>query len=83
MQSVTGSHGGKTMTVVFKQPYADWKGPFGPLYPAHIAKQHGKPPNLSGTARPSRSRTRSCSGSSPTRAVDLYEDCPVALLDEC
>jgi peptide/nickel transport system substrate-binding protein len=41
MQSVTGSDGGKTVTVVYKTPYADWKAPFGPLYPAHIAKQHG------------------------------------------
>jgi peptide/nickel transport system substrate-binding protein len=41
MQSVTGSDGGKTVTVVYKTPYTDWKGPFGPLYPAHIAKQHG------------------------------------------
>jgi peptide/nickel transport system substrate-binding protein len=41
MQSVTGSDGGKTVTVVYKTAYADWKGPFGPLYPAHIAKQHG------------------------------------------
>jgi len=41
MQSVTGSDGGKTVTVVYKTPYADWRGPFGPLYPAHIAKQHG------------------------------------------
>jgi len=41
MQSVTGSDGGKTVTVVYKKAYADWKGPFGPLYPAHVAKQHG------------------------------------------
>jgi peptide/nickel transport system substrate-binding protein len=41
MASVTGSDGGKTVTVVYKNPYTDWKGPFGPLYPAHIASQHG------------------------------------------
>jgi peptide/nickel transport system substrate-binding protein len=41
IQSVTGSDNGKTVTVVYKAAYADWKGPFGPLYPAHIAKQHG------------------------------------------
>jgi peptide/nickel transport system substrate-binding protein len=41
MQSVTGSDGGKTVTVVYSKPFADWKLPFGPLYPAHIAKQHG------------------------------------------
>jgi peptide/nickel transport system substrate-binding protein len=41
MQSVTGSDGGKTVTVVYKKPFADWKEPFGNLYPAHIASQHG------------------------------------------
>jgi peptide/nickel transport system substrate-binding protein len=41
IQSVTGSDGGKTVTVVFKTAYADWKGLFGPMYPAHIANQHG------------------------------------------
>jgi peptide/nickel transport system substrate-binding protein len=41
IQSVVGSDNGKTVTVVFKTPYSDWQGLFGPLYPAHIAKQHG------------------------------------------
>lgn len=41
IQSVTGSGDGKTVTVVFKTPFADWKSLFGPLYPAHVAKQHG------------------------------------------
>jgi peptide/nickel transport system substrate-binding protein len=41
IQSVTGSDGGKTVTVVFKKPFPDWKSLFGPLYPAHIARQHG------------------------------------------
>jgi peptide/nickel transport system substrate-binding protein len=41
MKSVTGSDNGKTVTVVYSTPYTDWKAPFGPLYPAHIAKQHG------------------------------------------
>jgi len=41
MQSVTGSDGGKTVTVVYKKAYADWKGLFGNLYPAHVANQHG------------------------------------------
>ena len=41
IQSVTGSDGGKTVTVVFKTPFADWKSLFGPLYPAHVAAQHG------------------------------------------
>jgi peptide/nickel transport system substrate-binding protein len=41
IKSVTGSDGGKTVTVVFRTPFPDWKSLFGPLYPAHIAKQHG------------------------------------------
>src|SRR5258708_29089153 len=41
MESVTGSDGGKTVTVVYKTPFTDWKLHFGPLYPAHIAKEHG------------------------------------------
>lgn len=41
IKSVTGSDGGKSVTVVFKTPFADWKSLFGPLYPAHIAEQHG------------------------------------------
>ncbi|HKT01176.1 MAG TPA: ABC transporter family substrate-binding protein [Rugosimonospora sp.] len=39
--SVTGADGGKTVTVVFKTPYSDWKGLFGPLYPAHLANAQG------------------------------------------
>jgi peptide/nickel transport system substrate-binding protein len=44
VQSVTGSDGGKTVTVVYKSPYADWKGLFtgnNALYPAHIAAKAG------------------------------------------
>ncbi|WP_345635445.1 ABC transporter family substrate-binding protein [Rugosimonospora acidiphila] len=41
VKSVTGSDNGKTVTVVFNTPYTDWKGLFGPLYPAHLANQHG------------------------------------------
>jgi len=39
--SVTGSDGGKTVTMVYKKPFADWKSLFINMYPAHIAKQHG------------------------------------------
>ena len=39
--SIVGSNGGKTMTVTFKQPYADWQGLFTDLVPAHIAAQDG------------------------------------------
>lgn len=40
-QSVTGSDGGKTVTVTFSEPYPDWQSMFAPLYPGHIAAQHG------------------------------------------
>lgn len=44
IRSITGSDGGKTVTVVFDKPYADWESLFGagrPLIPAHIARQVG------------------------------------------
>jgi peptide/nickel transport system substrate-binding protein len=41
IKSVTGSDNGKTVTVVYDTPFVDWQQPFGPMYPAHIAKQHG------------------------------------------
>ena len=41
IKSVTGSDGGKTVTVVFSTPFPDWKSLFSALYPAHIASQHG------------------------------------------
>ena len=42
--SVTGSDGGKTVTVVFSKPYGDWQSLFSqatPLLPAHIAQKDG------------------------------------------
>ncbi|MCN9240350.1 ABC transporter family substrate-binding protein [Streptomyces sp. RY43-2] len=42
IKSVTGSDGGKTVTVVMNKPFADWKQLFGagyPLYPAHVAEK--------------------------------------------
>ena len=36
--SVTGSDNGKTVTVVFAKPFADWKSLFGYLLPAHYMK---------------------------------------------
>jgi peptide/nickel transport system substrate-binding protein len=42
--SVTGSDGGKTVTVVFSKPYGDWQSLFSqadPLLPAHIADKVG------------------------------------------
>jgi peptide/nickel transport system substrate-binding protein len=44
IKSVTGSHGGRTVTVVFSQPYGDWQTLFSqnlPLMPAHIAEKVG------------------------------------------
>jgi len=44
IQSITGSNGGKTVTIVFERPYTDWQNLFAsgtPLYPAHIAAQQG------------------------------------------
>lgn len=37
VDSVTGSDSGKTVTVVYKSPFADWQSLFGPMYPAHLA----------------------------------------------
>ena len=39
--SVTGSNGGRTVTVVFAQPYADWRIMFDHMVPAHIARKVG------------------------------------------
>jgi glutathione transport system substrate-binding protein len=41
IKSVTGSNGGKTVTVVFSTPFGDWQSLFGDLIPAHIAKTVG------------------------------------------
>lgn len=41
IKSVTGSNGGKTVTVVFSKPFGDWQSLFGNLLPAHIAKKVG------------------------------------------
>lgn len=41
IKSITGSDGGKTVTVVMKTPFFDWQSLFSTLYPAHIAAQHG------------------------------------------
>jgi peptide/nickel transport system substrate-binding protein len=39
--SVTGSHGGKTVTVVFSTPFTDWRVLFHDMLPAHIARRVG------------------------------------------
>lgn len=41
IKSVTGSNGGKTVTVVFSTPFGDWQSLFGDLIPAHIAEKVG------------------------------------------
>ena len=38
---VVGSDNGQTVTVTFKDPYSDWRGLFGSLYPAHIGAKAG------------------------------------------
>jgi peptide/nickel transport system substrate-binding protein len=42
IQSVTGSDAGKTVTVVFKKTFPDWKALFSALLPAHIANKDPK-----------------------------------------
>lgn len=42
--SVKGSHDGRTVTVVFKTPFADWKMLFDGLLPAHVLKKVGWDP---------------------------------------
>jgi peptide/nickel transport system substrate-binding protein len=42
--SVAGSDNGKTVTATFSKPFTDWKQNWGsssPIYPAHIAAEHG------------------------------------------
>lgn len=39
--SVTGSNDGRTVTVVFATPYADWMSLFDDLIPAHVAEKVG------------------------------------------
>jgi peptide/nickel transport system substrate-binding protein len=39
--SVIGSHGGKTVTVVFSTPFTDWRVLFHDMLPAHIARRVG------------------------------------------
>ena len=41
IQSVTGTNNGKTVTVVFAKPFADWESLFGEMIPAHIAQKAG------------------------------------------
>lgn len=51
IRSVTGSDGGKTVTVVFERPYTDWKMLFSPLLPAHVAETYGSLDSPEGLAK--------------------------------
>jgi peptide/nickel transport system substrate-binding protein len=44
IRSVTGSNRGRTVTVVFKKAFADWKMLFADLLPAHVMEQVGWDP---------------------------------------
>jgi peptide/nickel transport system substrate-binding protein len=42
--SITGSNGGKTVTMVMAKPFTDWQNLFAsgtPMYPAHVAAKQG------------------------------------------
>ena len=41
IKSISGSNGGKTVTVVFSSPFADWKSLFAPLVPSHVSEKYG------------------------------------------
>jgi peptide/nickel transport system substrate-binding protein len=53
IQNVAGADGGKTVTVTFQpgKVYPDWKGLFGDIYPAHLAKQNGDDGTPAGLAK--------------------------------
>jgi len=42
--SVTSGNGGRTVTVVFKTPFADWRALFNDLLPAHVMEKVGWDP---------------------------------------
>ena len=44
IQSVTGSNSGRTVTVVFKTPFAGWQSLFADLLPAHVMAKVGWDP---------------------------------------
>ena len=41
ISAIASSNGGKTVTVTFRQAYADWESLFTNLIPAHIAERYG------------------------------------------
>jgi peptide/nickel transport system substrate-binding protein len=53
VRSVVGSDNGKTVTVTLTKPFTDWKQLWSggsPIYPAHIAAQHGDTKTAQGLA---------------------------------
>jgi peptide/nickel transport system substrate-binding protein len=52
IESVTGSNGGHTVTIKFKNTFADWQMLFSNLLPAHVMEKLGWDPNCS-TVSPS------------------------------
>lgn len=50
IKSLTGSNGGRTVSVVFDRPYVDWKALFSPFLPAHIAQKYGDITTAAGLA---------------------------------
>ena len=53
VRSVVGSDNGKTVTVTLTKPFTDWKQLWSggsPIYPAHIAAQHGDTKTAPGLA---------------------------------
>jgi peptide/nickel transport system substrate-binding protein len=45
ISSVTGSNHGRTVTVIFRTPYADWQNLFANLLPAHVMEKVGWDPS--------------------------------------
>jgi peptide/nickel transport system substrate-binding protein len=45
IKSVVGSNKGKTVTVIFSTPYADWQSLFNDLVPAHVMEKVGWSPD--------------------------------------
>ncbi len=52
IKSVKGSNHGRTVTVVFRTPYADWQALFDDLLPAHVLQKVGWTPSCT-TVNPS------------------------------
>src|SRR5699024_8686646 len=41
IESVEGSNDGKTVTMVYSEPFSEWKSLFNYILPAHVAKEYG------------------------------------------